>query len=85
MNDDELVTLPKSLIENLLDNDIKSREYTSRVAIETSKTNRMVLIAGIIAVCAVLIVWVLTPGDVQVENKSTSVSDCKGGDINAKG
>ena len=77
--ENKLVTLPQNLLEKMLENDVKSKEYNAKVAIETTTTNRRVLIAGILAICVVLIVWIVIPGDVEVDNTATAIAKTEGG------
>lgn len=68
--------IDKDILEKILENDARSKENDARVMIEQSKTNRWVISVGIVAVCMVLVAWLLMPNEITVDvgNDSTSKS-----------
>ena len=68
--------IDKDILEKILENDARSKENDARVMIEQSKTNRWIISVGIVAVCMVLVAWLLMPNEITVDvgNDSTSKS-----------
>lgn len=52
-----MISLPKEILKKQLDNDVKSKELTAKVAIETSKTNRWILVVFIFMPSKVMLYW----------------------------
>ena len=68
--------IDKEILEKILENDARSKENDAKVMIEQSKTNRWIVSVSIVAVCMVLVAWLLMPNEisVDVDNDSTSKS-----------
>lgn len=68
--------IDKEILEKILENDARSKENDAKVMIEQSKTNRWIVSVSIVAVCTVLVAWLLMPNEisVDVDNDSTSKS-----------
>ena len=63
----EQITLPKDVLDKILQNDAEARELNSKVLIENTKTHRRVLLGGLFLLCVVFVMWIITPCDVEVD------------------